>query len=205
MRVTGSVLLMVVLLLVLTPTLSGASSIPIDVGGGLLVGGYFGELRHDWQAGVGGTLFLQVPWKYDIEGRLSGSMQWNDGSLRAREAHNDPDLGARPAERPRSFRRASYTASVLWRAECCPVGDFGVPLLGAGIGTYERAVTYDGPSGTRRVSGWDPGVHAIAGVRLYRTSGMFLELEGAVRGIDTPKRWTTAYDATLLLGVQVGP
>ena len=48
------------------------NAIQLDAGGGFLTGGYLGELRHDWQVGLGGSLFLQYPMKHDLELRLLG-------------------------------------------------------------------------------------------------------------------------------------
>lgn len=196
--------------------LPAAGATPVDVGGGILAGGYFGELRHDWEAGPGATLFVQFPWKCDLEGRLGASMVWNDGSMRERVGLADPDLGAEPGEAPEAYRRTSLAASLLWRLEPMALGEVAVPYIGAGFAFHERRVDFaraidsgldsHGPAyATRRTIAWDSGPQAIAGVRFYRTSGLFVSLEGTVHAIDTPEEWSFAYDAAFLLGYQIGP
>ena len=207
------VLLMIATIVALPQTACATRS--FDIGGGLVSGGYLGELRHDWRAGVGGMLYVQTLLCCDVEGRLSASMQWNDGSMvKSRAPSNDPDLGALPGDRPRTFRRATYAATVLWRLERLALGDVGLPYVGVGGGTYERVVRYampnDGgvesaPVEIHEARGWDLGIHAVGGLRLYRTSGMYVALEGAIHGIDTPNRWTTAYNGAILVGIEMTP
>ena len=205
MRQVCSVLLGLFVLLPCVGSGAGAETkIPLDVGGGLLMGGYLGELRHDWHVGLGGNLFVQHPMKHDLEVRLLGSMQWNDGSLQERHPADDPDLGALPGERPDSFRRASYEASLLWRVEPLALDNYGVPYVGAGLSAYERVLRYQGTSGPHEVSAWDQGFHALAGLRLYRTSGLLLATEVKMHGIDTPSEWTFAYEGALLVGFLIG-
>jgi opacity protein-like surface antigen len=180
------------------------ANLPLDVGGGLLTGGYLGELRHDWRVGLGGSLFLQHPMRYDLELRLLGSMLWNDGSLTERHPAGDPDLGALPGDRPESFRRASFEGSLLWRIEPWALDNYGVPYLGAGLSTYERVIRYQTETGLHEVNAWDQGFHALAGLRLYRTSGLFLATEFKLHGIDTPAQWTFAYEGSLLVGFLIG-
>jgi hypothetical protein len=181
---------------------------PIDVGGGLVLGGYFGEASHDWRLGPGGTLFVQLALPSNFEARLLGAMQWSDGTRVARASEEGADLGGGPGNLPRSLRRTSLVAALLYRLESHPLGDFGVPYFGAGVGTVETRALYDVTvediAVRRSVSSWNPGVHGLAGVRLYRTSGLFLGFEGQVHGIDTPREWTLAYDAAVLLGVMTG-
>jgi len=195
-------------LFVLLPLTGGSAladtEIPIDVGGGFLTGSYLGELRDDWSVGLGGSLFIQVPMKHDLEARFLTSMQWNDGSLVERYPANDPDLGALPGDRPDSFRRTSFELSLLWRVERWALNNYGVPYVGAGLSGYERVITYQGTEGEHRVNDWDTGVHGLAGMRLYRTSGLFLSTEVKLHAIDTPDNWTYAYEGALLLGVLLG-
>lgn len=220
MRMRGAVVLSLVLLsIAATPALSRCGSGPassggtLSVGGGILAGGYFGELSHDWNLGMGGSLFLQAPLCCSFEGRLRASMLWNDGSGSIPYGHDAPDLGALPGERVRSFRRASYEMSLLHRVECRSGNGFAVPYLGAGIGGYERRVQYsrstigvvEAPGSTfiRTHTAWDMGFHGIGGIRFYRTTGLFVGFEGTFHAIDTPKEWTGAYDISLLLGVEL--
>jgi hypothetical protein len=205
MRLICSVLLGLFVLSAFAGTSARAENeIPLDVGGGLLTGGYLGELRHDWQVGLGGSLFLQHPMKHDLELRLLGSMQWNDGSLVARDSADDPDLGALPGDRPDSFRRTSLEASLLWRIEPWALDNYGVPYLGAGLSTYERVTQFHGIDAIHEETGWDQGFHALAGLRLYRTSGLFVGVEAKLHAIDTPSEWTYAYEGALLLGYLIG-
>jgi hypothetical protein len=205
MRLICSVLLILfVLSLCAGASAQAGNEIPLDVGGGLLTGGYLGELRHDWQVGLGGSLFLQHPMKHDLELRLLGSMQWNDGSLVERIPADDPDLGALPGDRPDSFRRTSLEASLLWRVESLALDNYGVPYIGAGLSTYEWVIDYIGTESIHQEKGWDQGFHALAGLRLYRTSGLFLSVEAKLHGIDTPREWTYAYEGALLLGLLIG-
>jgi hypothetical protein len=142
--------------------------------------------------------------KHDLEVRLLGSMQWNDGSLVERIPADDPDLGAVPGDRPDSFRRTSLEASLLWRVERYALDNYGVPYIGAGLSTYERITRYAGTESLHQETAWDQGVHALAGLRLYRTSGLFLAAEVKLHGIDTPGEWTIAYEGALLLGFLIG-
>ncbi|MBM3287533.1 MAG: hypothetical protein FJY88_09335 [Candidatus Eisenbacteria bacterium] len=199
------VLLACVLPLAAGQVARGGERASFDVGGGLLMGGYLGDLQDNWSPGMGGSLFIQVPWCCDTEGRLRASMLWNDGATRGGVVGDGPDLGALEGDTPRSFRRTSYEATLLWRAECCPIGDAGVPYLGAGIAAYERDIVYDNPSGRNEVGAWSWGGHGVAGLRLYRTSGLFVALEGTLHAFDTPKKWTVGYDAALLVGVRLAP
>lgn len=205
MRLSSTILVVAfVLLLSAGGSACADTEIPLDVGGGFLTGGYLGELRHDWDVGLGGSLFIQHPMKYDLETRLLTSMTWNDGSLVERFPVNDPDLGAKPGDRPDSFRRATVELSLLWRIERWALDNYGVPYIGTGLSAYERVITYQGLDGERRVDDWDRGLHALAGLRLYRTSGLFLSTEVKLHGIDTPEEWSYAYEGALLLGVLLG-
>ncbi len=205
MRVFGSVLLVILFILPLcSGTAHGETVIPLDVGGGLVTGGYFGELRHDWTVGMGGNLFIQYPTDYDLEIRLLGSMQWNDGSMTERHAEGDPDLGAEPGDLPDTFRRASFEATLLWRIERWSIGDVGVPYVGIGPSAYEMVLDYRGEAGARKVTRWEQGLHLVSGLRFYRTSGLFIGAEAKLHGIDTPREWTYGYEAAFLLGVMIG-
>ena len=197
-----------VLLLTLGIPASVSAVIPMGLGGGLSVGGYFGDLSRDWNAGPGGTLFAQVPIGCCFEGRLSGSMQWSDGTLRMQDPDAEhPDLGAHEGDLSRSYRRTTLAAALIYRFDSKACRGFMVPYAGAGVGRYERAVTYDTTPavGRHEVVGWDGGVQALAGIRFYRTSGLFFSLEAVVHGIDTPREWTAAYEGFLLAGVELGP
>lgn len=196
--------------------LPAAAASPIDVGGGIVAGGYLGELRHDWDAGPGGTIFVQFPWKCDLEGRVGATMVWSEGSMRERVSEDDPDLGAEPGELPDAYRRTSLAAALLWRVESLAIGEAGVPYIGAGFGFHERRIDFAPPvvrgilddsrdTTSRRTIAWDSGPLGIVGVRFYRTSGLFVSLEGTVHAIDTPENWSFAYDAAFLLGFQIGP
>ncbi len=191
-------------------------AIPVDLGGGIVAGGYFGDLRHDWDAGPGGTVFIQFPCKCDLEGRLTAAMVWNNGSMRERAREEGPDLGAEPGELADAYRRTTVAASLLWRVERLAIGDVGVPYIGGGFAFHERRVDFARPSeletpgggptyDIRRDIAWDAGFLGTGGVRFYRTSGVFLALEATVHAIDTPSEWAYAYDAAFLLGYQIGP
>ncbi len=219
MRMRGIVLLAFVLSLITAyPAVSDCGEThegrggTLGIGGGVLAGGYFGEMKHDWNLGMGGSLFIQTPLCGPFEGRLRASMLWNDGSGRTPYGHDAPDLGALPRERCRSFRRTTCEMSLLWRAECCVGNEFAIPYLGGGVSTYERRVEFSGAetdrlsggaSSIRTHSAWDWGFHGIGGVRFYRTTGLFVGLEGTIHAIDTPREWTGAYDISLLLGVEL--
>lgn len=220
MRVRGAFGLAFVLLsIVAAPAVADPANGPaawgrtIGVGGGVVAGGYFGELKHDWNLGLGGSLFLQTPLCCSFEGRVRASMLWNDGSRRPPYGQDAPDLGALPGERVRSFRRATYEMSLLRRMDCRNGNGFAVPYLGAGLGAYERKVEFEsGPASEnpaeesivlRTHSAWDVGFHGIGGIRFYRTTGYFVGLEGTLHAIDTPKEWTGAYDISLLFGVEL--
>jgi hypothetical protein len=178
-----------------------------------VAGGYFGELSRQWDLGMGGSLFIQTPLCCSFEGRLRASMLWSDGSARVPFGQGGPDLGALPGDRTRSFRRSTYELSLLWKAERGVEAHFAVPYLGAGISTYERRVEFQGSAGIaqpandasliRTHSAWDWGFHGIGGMRFYRTSGLFVGLEGTFHAIDMPDEWTGAYDISLLLGVEL--
>ncbi|MBD3162676.1 MAG: hypothetical protein GF346_09900 [Candidatus Eisenbacteria bacterium] len=196
---------------VLVPVLPAArpagaeAKIALDVGGGLIAGGYFEELRHDWRVGPGGTLFVQLPLQNSLEARLSGSMQWNDGTLREATGDGEPNLGQRPGDLTDTFRRTSVEAALLWRVEPRAIGQVGVPYVGAGVSTYELAAKYSTPEGDREWTEWEPGGHFLAGVRFYRTSGLFLSMEGKLHGIDAPDDWIYAYEGAVLIGWMIGP
>lgn len=183
---------------------AGPAEPRFDIGGGFDVGGFFGEMGDSWSPGAGGLLFAQVPWKHNLEGRLLAGMVWNDAS--------DDGTSVLAAGRPEGtldhYRRTNLEATALWRVESLSIQEFAVPYLGVGIGTYERRVEYRPVSMDGAVrptsSGWDAGFHGLAGMRFYRTSGLFLGLEGGARWIDTPGEWTEAYDVSLLLGIQLG-
>ena len=182
------------------------SGIPLDVGGGLIAGGYLEDLRRDWRAGPGGTLFIQLPLPHDLEARLSGSMLWSVGSGRSRTAGGGPDLGGRPGDLPDAIRRTSVEGALLWRLEPLAIGQVGVPYVGAGLSAYELAATYSAPGGGERGSArWDPGAHLVAGLRFYRTSGLFVAVETKLHGIDTPGAWSYAYEGGVLIGWMIGP
>jgi hypothetical protein len=216
----GAVVLAFVLLsIAASPAFSGCGDGPaacgrtFGVGGGVVAGGYFGELKHDWDLGMGGSLFLQTPLCCSFEGRLRASMLWNDGSGLPPYGHDAPDLGALPGERVRSSRRATYELSLIRKAERRRGSGFAVPYLGAGLSAYERRVEFQGGSDggdqadegslLRTHAAWDLGFHGIGGIRFYRTTGIFVGLEGTFHAIDTPKEWTGAYDISLLLGVEL--
>jgi hypothetical protein len=220
MRMRGAVVLAFVLILFASPpAMSGCGDRPADcdrtigVGGGVIAGGYFGELKHDWNLGMGGSLFMQTPLCCSFEGRLRASMLWNDGSGLPPHGADAPDLGALAGERAHSFRRATYELSLLHRMECRGGREFAVPYLGAGFSAYERRVEYQSGSGgwdqeaggisLRTHSAWDLGFHGIGGIRFYRTTGYFVGLEGTFHAIDTPTEWTGAYDISLLLGLEL--
>jgi hypothetical protein len=220
MRMRGAVLLAFVLLSIAArPALSGCAGGSADcgktlgVGGGILAGGYFGEPSHDWDLGMGGSLFIQTPLCCSFEGRLRASMVWNDGSGIVRSENDGPDLGPLPGDRLRSFRRSTYDLSLLWKADRCSEDGFAIPYLGAGISTYERRVEFLSNAGNTPLanvapiiqthSAWDWGFHGIGGMRFYRTSGLFVGLEGTFHAIDTPDEWTGACDISLLLGVEL--
>jgi hypothetical protein len=194
------------------PVYADCDQMKVDVGGGILAGGYFGEPSHDWSIGMGGSLFIQSPVYCHLEGRLRASMLWNDGNRSVSDGNDEPDLGAEAGDQVKSFRRSSYELSLLWKAEDRPDAEFIVPYLGTGISTYERRVEFLSTGSAepaneapyvRTESGWDWGFHGIAGLRFYRTSGLFVALEGTCHAIDTPKEWTGAYDISLLLGVEL--
>ncbi|MDM7916437.1 MAG: outer membrane beta-barrel protein [Candidatus Eisenbacteria bacterium] len=186
---------------------------PLEIGGAFIVGGYFDDSRHDWQAGPGAMLFLEAPLGYDFRGRLAGSMLWNDGSdepPRSKQASAAAPLGGLAD----SHRRTAIEADLVYKLESLAIGTFGLPYIGAGFGGYERRDSYaigvpiEGDAverGTIDRSGWDLGFQALAGVKFYRTSGLFVGLEGIFRLIDTPDETTEAYDIGFVLGYQTGP
>jgi hypothetical protein len=209
MKKAGCILLMAVLgASQASASVPTGSSPRFDIGGGMEVGGFFGDTSRDWRPGMGGLVFAQVPWKHNLEARLLAGMVWNDGSNSAVQTADVADFGAQAGDRPYSFRRTNLEATLLWRVEPFAIHEYGVPYLGMGIGTYERRPEYrSAPDLTspRRVTGdWDGGFHGLAGLRFFRTSGLFIGLEGGCRWIDTPGKWTSAYDVSFLLGVQLG-
>ena len=207
MRSSRSVPVTCVLLILLGVPACASAVIPMALGGGLTVGGYLGDLSHEWKVGPGGVLFAQVPIGYRFEARLSGSMQWSDGNLKPRDPGADmPDLGARAGDLARTYRRTAIAAAFIYRADSKALKNFMVPYLGAGVGRYERVVTFDTTPipGRREATGWENGIQGLVGVRFYRTSGMFFSIEATIHGIDTPREWTAAYDGLFLIGVEIG-
>lgn len=195
-----------ILLLAIVPACAYAAP-PMSIGGGPLLGGYLGDLRHDWPVGAGVSAFLEAEIESGIDLRLAGSIQWNDGSLRPWGIdRSSADLGGRVGESPRSFRRSTIAACAIHRLESRAYRDFLVPYAGMGVEYAERSMTFDAPDFAhgRRVIGRDGGLLAIAGLRFYRTSGLFVSLEGRLHGLDTPQEWTAAYDVSMLVGAQLG-
>jgi hypothetical protein len=196
-----------VLLILLGTPVCASAVIPMALGGGFSAGGYLGDLSHEWKVGPGGILFAQVPIGYRFEGRLSGSMQWSDGNLMPRDPDAEmPDLGARTGDLARTYRRTAIAAAFIYRADARALKDFMVPYVGAGVGRYERMVTFDTTpmAGRRKATGWDNGIQGLLGLRFYRTSGLFFSIEATFHGIDTPREWTAAYDGHFLMGVEMG-
>jgi hypothetical protein len=208
MRSSRSTFAAIALLFLLGIPAWASAAIPMALGGGFTVGGYLGDLSHQWKVGPGGTLFAQAPIGRSFEARLGGAMQWSDGDLRAQDPAADlPDFGAHAGDLARSYRRTSITASLIYRIDSSACRDYVAPYVGAGVGRYESRVTFDTTpiAGRREATGWDSGVHGLAGIRFYRTSGVFFSIEAMIHGIDTPREWTAAYDGTFLMGVEIGP
>jgi hypothetical protein len=205
-RSTRFVLMASALILSTVPACASAA-LPLSVGGGPLLGGYLGDVRDDWRIGIGASAFVETEIVSDLDARLIGSIQWNDGSLRPRDADGGmAALGGKPGESPRSCRRSSIAACAVYRLESRAYRDFLVPYAGMGVECVEREVVFDAPdlAHEREVTGRDGGLLAIAGLRFYRTSGLFISLEAKLHCLDTPQQWTTAYDASLLVGAQLG-
>ncbi len=118
-----------------------------------------------------------------------------------------PDLGAHAGDLARSYRRTSITASLIYRIDSTAPPELRGSVRRRGRGPLRTAGHFDTtPIAARRAAtGWDSGVLGLAGIRFYRTSGVFFSIEATIHGIDTPREWTVAYDGTFLMGVEIGP
>ncbi len=184
----------------------------------------FDKSADDYDGGPGLELsgFYRIHKFLDVRANV-GARFLEGNQIAQMEGRRAPDLGARWGERPDKARVMPFTVDLIVRAEQWSKGRFWVPYAGVGIGFYDVEVTYlpsligeEPPETEGFARGDDPdspvaedtrtarlykfGWNGKAGVRLYRTSGMFVNLESAVHGIDTDRRWQPMWDVSVGVG-----
>lgn len=210
------------------PTLGVLLAIGVSLGGalseraaGASVGGYalgsvfVGDAADTWDGGVGVglTASTSVSRLFDLRGDISG--RWFDGSgdtqLLARPA---PHWGGRVGEASENLRLLAFTASLVHEFEAWSGGGAWTPYAGAGAGLYDGVASFrdtrrelleqsGADDSSRDAATFGPGLHFLAGVRMERTSGMFITLETKLHAIDTPEQWSTCADFALGVGASL--
>lgn len=136
-----------------------------------------------------------------------------------------PNLGARRGERSGNARVLPFTVDLVYRAEKWSAGRFWVPYVGFGLGFYDLELTYvgadeatlaelaaesegDGAGPAPEVVAGEERTHHLyefgwngrVGVNLHRTSGIFVNVESGVHGIQTERRWQPMWDVAIGVG-----
>lgn len=160
--------------------------------------------RDDWNSGLGFGLTTQ--WRlgknWDARGDVGG--RWYEGALRVSEGEgSEPDWGSRVGEQTDGLQAIPVNAGLVYRFEQWSDGRFWVPYAGVGGGFYDLEAHFLSGESERVHRLYRFGWHVRAGVRLERTSGVFVTLESAVHTVDVPARWTPLYDLALGVGASL--
>ena len=182
----------------------------------------------DYDGGPGLDFFglYRLNGLFDVRADVGARFLEGDEDLQ-RAFRPAPDLGARRGELVGNARILPFTVDLVYRAEPWSKGRFWVPYVAAGLGFYDMELKYVGAdqvtldelaaepheegdhhedmavvvAGEERTQrlfefGWNGKV----GVHLYRTSGIFVNLESGVHGIHTDRRWQPMWDVAIGVG-----
>ncbi len=194
---------------------------PAALAAGVSVGGYglgsvfFGDAADAWDGGfgLGLTAKTSISRHFSLRGDISG--RWFDGSGETQSlARPKPHWGGRVGESSENLRLLAFTASIVHEFEAWSGGEAWTPYAGAGAGFYDGVASFrdtrrelldetGAEDGSRDAATFGPGIHFLAGVRMERTSGMYITLETKLHAIDTPEQWSTCVDFALGVGASL--
>jgi hypothetical protein len=213
-------------LLLVTPADGFAGSGAIGVQG--TASDLFDYSADDYDGGPGINFFgvYRLNDLFDVRADVGARFLEGDENLQS-AFRPAPDLGARRGELTGNARILPFTVDLVYRCERWSQGRFWVPYVAAGLGFYDMELDYVGAdqatldelaaephdggedhheaemvvAGAERTQrlykfGWNTKV----GVHLYRTSGIFVNLESGVHGIQTDRRWQPMWDVAVGVG-----
>jgi hypothetical protein len=175
--------------------------------------GWEADAGKDWDLGFGFALAGAVPFGRALELRGDWGARWLDGDHRvavSRPTHHDePRWGGPAGWESASLRVMPATLSLGYRGDRWARGRFWSPYVGFGPGFYDMRATYRephaGPLADSPPAEWNHdlfrfGWHLRAGAYLYRTSGLYLDLGGAIHFVDVPGEWSPLWEVSLGVG-----
>lgn len=178
-----------------------------------LFSSFTGAADSDWDPGFGFGLNGTVPLHRGFELRADCGGRWLEGGPRlAADRAGQPRWGGPVGFEPDGIRVTPVTLSFVHRGERYSHGRFWVPYFGAGPGFYDMRASYRSIPNDVAVSAvreeWNHnlfrfGWHGRAGAYLYRTSGLYIDLGGAVHYIDVPGKWSPLWELSFGIGTHL--
>lgn len=223
-RLYVSVIGLGVLLALPTDGIAGSGSVGVQGA----ASDFFDYSADDYDGGPGINFFGTYRLNEVFDVRADVGVRFLEGDENLQRAFRPvPDLGARRGELTGNARVLPFTVDLVYRAERWSQGRFWVPYAAAGLGFYDMKLEYvgasqatldeldaephDGDEGlgdeARVVAGEERAQHLYefgwngkVGVNLYRTSGIFVNVESGVHGIQTAGRWQPMWDVSFGVG-----
>ncbi|MCA9754691.1 MAG: outer membrane beta-barrel protein [Candidatus Eisenbacteria bacterium] len=188
----------------------------------------FDYAADDFDGGPGINFFGTYRLNETFDARFDAGARFLEGNETLNRAFfAAPDLGARRGELTGNARVLPFTLDLVYRGEKWSQGRFWLPYVAVGLGFYDMEIEYIGAdqatldelhdeaeeldmhpenypevvAGEARTQHvYEFGWNAKLGVNLYRTSGMFVNLESGVHGIQTDERWQPMWDVAIGIG-----